>query len=116
LGLPVALLRLEARAARSRQRVPFRAPVVLGRAPLALDQPVALEPAERREQRTRVNLEHPVADLLDADADAVAVHRLEVERLEDEHVERALHERGRLVGGHRTLFPWTIFRRSLDDL
>ena len=39
-----------------------------------------------------VDLEHALADLLDADADAVPVHRLERKGLQNEHVERALHE------------------------
>ncbi len=79
------------------QRVVFRAPVVLGRAPLALDQAVALETAEGGEERPGVDLERAVADLLEAHADAVAVHRLERQRFENQHVQRALHERAGLV-------------------
>ena len=60
--------------------------------PFAVDQPVALQAAQRREQRSGVDLEHALADLFEADADAVAVHRLERERLQNEHVQRALHE------------------------
>ena len=83
-----------------RERVVLGAPVVLGDAPLAADQTVALEAAQGREERPGVDLEHALADLLEADADAVAVHRLQRQRLQDQHVQGALHQR-RLVVGHR---------------
>src|SRR5262249_13385698 len=43
----------------------------------------------------RVHLEDAARDLFDAARDAEAVHRLEAERLEDQHVERALDDVGR---------------------
>ena len=36
-----------------------------------------LHPAERRKQRSGVDLEYTAADLLDAQSDTVAVHRLQ---------------------------------------
>jgi hypothetical protein len=45
---------------------------------------------KRREERARLDLESSARDLLDAPRDAEAVHLAERERLQYEHVERAL--------------------------
>src|SRR6185503_3820629 len=83
------------------ERVILRSPVVLGGGRLSLDKAVTLAPTESGEKRAGVDLEGAVADLLEAHADAVAVHGLESEGFEDEHVQRALHERAGLVSrGH----------------
>ena len=74
---------------------------VLGLPPFGVEPSGALQPLQRRQQRAGIDLEDAARDLLDAPGDAEAVHRLETERLEDEHVERALDDVGiRFV--HRT--------------
>ncbi len=75
-------------------RVDLRAPRVLGLAPFGVEPAGALEPLQRRQQRSGVDLEDAARDLLDTPRDAEAVHRLEAERLEDEQVERALNDVG----------------------
>ena len=71
--------------------------------PLAGDEPVALEPAERRKKGTRIDLEHAFADLFEPHADAVSMHRFERQRLQNEHVQRALDQAARFVfNPHRT--------------
>jgi hypothetical protein len=89
---PVRRLDLELPAALARQLVVPRAPRVLRLTPLGVEPAGALEPLQRREERPRVHLEHPARHLLDPPRDAEAVHRLEADRLEDEHVERALDD------------------------
>src|ERR1041384_4272997 len=56
---------------------------------------------ERRVERSLIDLEHAARDLLDALADAPAVHGLEGRGLEDEEVEGALKDVG--VGMHGAL-------------
>ena len=91
-------LDLELFPAGARERVELRAARVLRLAPLGVEPARALQPLERGEERAGIDLEHAARDLLDAPRDAEAVHRLEAERLEDEHVERALDDIGvRLV-------------------
>src|SRR5687767_1107993 len=83
LRLPVTRVALEAGAPLRGQGVIAAAAIVLGLAPFALDVAVALETAESREQGAGVHLEDALADLLQPHADAVAVHRLERQRLQD---------------------------------
>src|SRR6185436_20612803 len=100
-ALPGAGFGLESPATARRRDVVLRAPVVLGGAPLAADPPRPLEAAEGGEERTGVDLEHAAAHLRETQADAVAVHRLERHRFQDEHVERSGKER-LLAFGHAT--------------
>jgi hypothetical protein len=53
---------------------------------------------QRGIERTLLDLERVVAELLQALDDAVTVHRAARKRLEHEHVERALQELGFLRG------------------
>ena len=53
---------------------------------------------QRRIERTGLHLQHVAGNLLDAEDDAPAVHRLERQGLEDEQVQRALQQVGRF--GH----------------
>src|SRR6185437_6306019 len=85
-------------AAAAGEGVVLRAAVVLGGAPFAFDEAIAIEAAKGREQRAGVHAEDAAADLLDAEGDAVAMERLEGERLEDQHVECALDEIGCRIG------------------
>ena len=57
LRFPLPRLALELRPALRREVVVLRAPVVLGHAPLALDQAVTLQTPQRGEQRAGVDLE-----------------------------------------------------------
>ena len=77
------------------RRVHLGAARVLGLSPLGVEPARALEPLQRREQGTGVDLEHAARDLLDPAGDAEPVHRLEAEGLENQHVERALNYVGR---------------------
>src|SRR5215204_604737 len=66
-----------------------RAPIVVGPPPLTRDEPFLLKALQGGVERALVHIEHAFRDLLDAQADAPAVHRREGERLENEQVERA---------------------------
>src|SRR5262249_55814774 len=77
LPLPVEGFAVELPPAPVREDVVLGAPAVLGRAPLALHEAAALEPAEGREQRAGVHPEDVAARLLDPGRDPEAVHGLE---------------------------------------
>ena len=62
--------------------------------PLGVEPSGADESLEGGEERSGVHLEDAARDLFDASRDAVSVHRLEAQRFEDEHVERALNDVG----------------------
>ena len=89
---PVLALFGQLAAAGPRQPVVLGLAVVLGRVPLGSIQPACFETMERGIERALIDLQHVSRDLLDALRDAPAVHRLERQRLQDEHVERALEE------------------------
>src|SRR5438067_1287564 len=86
-------------SAGARQRIEPRAPRVLGLPPFAVHPAGAFQPLQRHQQRAGIHLEHAAGHLLDAARDAEAVHWLEAERLQNEHVERALDDVRRLVHG-----------------
>src|SRR5687767_7529114 len=92
---PVLALHFELSPAGARERIELRAARVLRLTPLGVEESAALEPLERGEQRSGIDLEHPARDLLDAPRNPESMHRLETERLEDEHVEGALNDVGR---------------------
>src|SRR6185437_8801852 len=104
-ALPVGRLHLELLPAGAREPIVSGPARVFGLPPLGVEPAGAFESLEGGEQGAGIDPEHPARDLLDAAADAVAVHRLETQRLEDEQVERALddigvrllHERSRWV-------------------
>jgi len=83
---------LEGLSAAVGEEVILGAAIVFGGAPLGLDAAGALEASEGGEERAGVDAEDAVADLLDAEGDAVAVHGLEREGFEDEHFEGSLDE------------------------
>ena len=72
------------------QRVVARAAVVVGDAPLGADELLPLQAIERRVERPLPELQHVLRPLLDAFGDAPAVHRLELQGSQDQHVERSL--------------------------
>src|SRR5579872_3014679 len=73
-----------------RELVVARAPIVLGGLPGRRDPSLALEPLQGGIERTLVHFQHGVGPLANALGDAPAVHGLQTQGLEDEHVERAL--------------------------
>jgi hypothetical protein len=91
---PAGGLDLELLSARARERVELGPPGVLALAPLGVEPPGPLQPLQRGEERARVHLEHAARDARNAPGDAEAVHRLEAQRLADEHVQRALDDVG----------------------
>src|SRR5712692_2514112 len=84
-------------AARRRERVKARAAVVLRGAPLPLHPSIEEQPLERRVQRALADLQHLVRRGPDVLGDAVAVHRTPDEGLEDQQIECARQQVGRLV-------------------
>ena len=89
---PVLAFLGELAAAVAREPVVLGLAVVLRRVPFRVDPALLLQPVKRRVERALIDAQHVARDLLDALRDAPAVHRLERERLQDEHVERALQE------------------------
>src|SRR5215210_6603186 len=83
-ALPALELLAEGATARGGEPIVPRAAVVVGLAPVARDQPSLLEALKGRIERTLVHLEYALRCLLNALANAPAVHRREGERLEDE--------------------------------
>src|SRR5262245_292204 len=102
-AVPVCGLRLELLLPRARERIELRAARVLGVAPLGVAPAGPFQPLQRDEQRAGIHAEHAARDLLDTARDAEAVHRLEAQRLENQHVERALDDVGGRVVHARTL-------------
>src|SRR5579872_346259 len=73
-----------------RELVVARPPIVLGGLPGRRDPSLALEPVQGGIERTLVHFQHGVGPLANALGDAPAVHGLQTQGLENEHVERAL--------------------------
>src|SRR5690242_14991999 len=78
--------------ARLGEDVVLGATVILRGTPVSLDQALSFQAPEGGKQRAGVDLENAAADLLDAQADAVAVQWFQRQGLQDEHVERALNQ------------------------
>src|SRR4029077_20821219 len=75
LRLPLPRFRLDFLPALLRQHVIFRMSFILGRAPLALDQPLTLQSAEVRKERASIYPESFLADLLDSQPHSVSMQR-----------------------------------------
>src|SRR5439155_11625636 len=88
-------LLLEPPAARRRQSVESSAPVSLGHAPIGGDPALALQSLERRIERTLVDLQNVLRQLLDPLRDRPPVQLLGGDGAHDQQVERALNEIGR---------------------
>ena len=86
---PLRRLDVELLFAGAGERIELGATRILGLTPLRVEPACALESREGDEQRPRVHLEHAARDLFDAPGDAEAMHGLEAQRFEDEHVQRA---------------------------
>src|SRR5580700_7741433 len=112
LALPFLGFRGQSFAAGRGQLVILCAAIVFRGAPLGLYAARALHPAERRKQRSGIDAKDAIADLLNAQRNAPAVHGLENQSLQDQHLKRSLHQVARpgfalccsvCPGGHRSL-------------
>src|SRR2546429_7713163 len=83
-------------AARGGERVIAGAPVVLGDAPFALDPGGEQQPLQRRIERALADLQHVLRQDFQPLGDAVARRRAGDERPQDEQIERARQQIGRL--------------------
>src|SRR5690606_34382454 len=90
--LPGALLLLERATAARGQLVEARPAVVLGDPPFGLDEAPAAEPVERGVERPLLHPQELAGRAGDPATDRVSVPRPPLERLQDQHVERALHQ------------------------
>ena len=90
--LPIARLDLELFAAGPRKRVKLCPAVVLTRAPLGCDPRLLLELVQGGIEGSVADLEDVGGQLLQPQADGPAIHRLEYEHLENQKVQRSLHE------------------------
>src|SRR5688572_17193697 len=88
-------------AAGDREVVVPGPPIVVGRSPLALDQPALFEAVERLVQGAVQQLESSIASPIEPVRDLDAVHWPPVEGLEHENVERSAKDRHRF--GHARL-------------
>src|SRR5581483_9508606 len=94
----------EPRASRRRQRVVAGAPIVLRRVPRRADEALALEAVERGIERPLPHLEEMLRAVLEPLGDAPAMHGAELQRFQDEHVERALEQLVARFGSHSGSF------------
>ena len=92
-AVPIASLSCEALFAGARDDVVLRPAIVVGCAPLGGNPAALLEALEHRVERALVDVKRVARELLDALTDAPAVHRLQGQGLEHEHLERARNER-----------------------
>src|SRR5262249_38795119 len=89
---PVARLLDELPASGRGQPVELRTPIVLGRPPFRREEPGELQPVQRGVEGALLHAQHVVRRPLGALGDAAALSRAAGERLQDEHVERALEQ------------------------
>src|SRR5262249_15625179 len=89
---PVRGLDFELFLSRPGQRIKLGTARVLGLAPLRVEPTGALQPLQCGKQRSRIDPEYALRNLLHAAGDAEPVHGLKTESLEDQHVQRALDD------------------------
>ena len=89
---PVRALRLELSAARSRQRIEARPPVVLRDAPLGADPTVGFEPVKGRIQRAIVHHEQALGRRLNRMREVPAVVRSALQEARDDEIQSALQD------------------------
>src|SRR5215813_9591492 len=101
-ALPIRSFKLELLPACARERVKPGAARILGLAPLGIEPSCTLQTLQRGQERAGVDLKHAAGDLLDPPGDAEAVHGLQAQGFENQHIEGALNDVS--VGcGHRLL-------------
>src|SRR5262252_6540899 len=94
--LPRAQLAFELPAPFARERVEFGVAAEIRRLPLGFDPALMLEAMERGIERPLSDRERVVREELDSLRDAPPVERLPGNRLEDQQIQRALQQVGRL--------------------
>src|SRR4051812_33459469 len=90
LSVPLFCFALEFAVALLGENVVFSPSVIFCGPPLALNPSRMLQTAKGRKEGAWVHLEYALTDLLKPKADAVPVHRFQIESLQDEHVQSAL--------------------------
>src|SRR6266850_7012617 len=98
-AIPLFSFSLESAFTRGREPVIFRPAFIFRLAPFTGDPPLVFETIQGGVQRALLNFQAIFRNLLNAQQDAVAVQRAQGNRLEDEHVERALQKVKLLVHG-----------------
>src|SRR5262249_31089199 len=78
---------------------------ILRRAPFRTDEPISLQTPECGEERSRVHLKYPFADLLDPRSNSVAVHRLQCQGFQDQHIQCPLNQHARFTGRTHNCAP-----------
>ena len=104
--VPAGLVRGQLLPARRREPVVLRLAVVLGGTPERRDPTTVLEPMQRRIEGPVFDLEHILRPSLDGLGDGLAMGGTQDQRLQDQHVQRALDHFGlerRMTSGHRLL-------------
>src|SRR5713101_7701345 len=91
-ALPVRCLRFELFPTQARQRIKFRAPVILGLLPLGGDPAFLLQLVQCWIKGSFADLQHVSGDGFQAETDGPAVHGLKRENLQEKKVERALNQ------------------------
>ena len=91
-AIPAGELALQLLAALARQRVELRAPAKVRLLPVGDDPALVLEAVERRVERSLLDRQHLVGELLDALGDRPTMKRVARDGLEDEEVERPLEQ------------------------
>src|SRR3954470_23239721 len=103
--VPIASFTCETLFTGASDDVVLRAAIVVGRSPFSGHPAALLEALEDRIERALVDVERVARELLDALADSPAVHRLEGQGLEHEHLEGAWNERDRVGHGSPLGYP-----------
>src|SRR5262252_9443547 len=89
---PLHQLVVELSPTSASQRVVAGTSVVLGDFPLRLDKALTFESVQGRIERALSELQDALGPLLDAFGNPPSVHRFELQRLEHQHIERALQQ------------------------
>src|SRR6201999_3222355 len=111
LAVPLRALFFEALSTAAGELVVVSAAVVLAGAPLGFDPAGAVEAAKGGEQRAGVDAKDGVADVLEAEGNAVAVQGLEGAGFEDEHFEGSLNQ----VLGHGSKLLFSRYSRGVTE-
>src|SRR5215470_16581037 len=91
-ALPLRSLKMKLLPAGARERVKPGAARILGLAPLGIQPSCALQALQRGQERAGIDLKHAAGDLLDPPGDAKAMHGLQTQGFEDQHIEGALND------------------------
>jgi hypothetical protein len=93
---PAVLLGREQLLPSDGEAVVLRLPVVVRDTPFGADRAVELEPVKGGVERPFLDLQHLIREQVDRLGDSVAVQRAALEGMEDEEIEGALEEGGRV--------------------